>query len=86
MRRRSGVSPEANQYAHHVHRFDVGDRVAVRRTERTQELGIAGWHGETVGMSYEDDAPDDVLGYAVAMDERDSHVWSMEPADLEPEA
>jgi hypothetical protein len=77
--------PALSQYAARVQRFDFGDRVTVRHTERTQELGIVGWHGEIVGKSYEDDAPDDILGYAVAMDEGDGLVWSVELADVEPE-
>ena len=66
-------------------RFDIGERVIVRTSEQTQAAGIAGWRGEVVGKSYEDDEPDDVVGYAVAMDERDGLVWAVEPDDLEPE-
>jgi hypothetical protein len=41
----------------------------IRDTQRTPELGIARWRGEIVGKSYEDDAPGDTLGFAIAMDE-----------------
>jgi hypothetical protein len=49
--------------------LDEGARVVIDATERTMELGVAGWHGTVVGRSYDEDndRPDVVLGYAVAM-------------------
>lgn len=44
-----------------------------------RELGIAGSHGKIVGKSLEDNKPDGILGYAIAMDERDGPVWPPVP-------
>jgi hypothetical protein len=66
--------------------FDFGARVVVRTILRTQSDGTAGWHGSVVGKSYDDDAPEVILGYGVAMDEDNELVWSVEPDDLTPEA
>jgi hypothetical protein len=63
--------------------FDIDQRVVVSATGRTRANGTAGWHGNVVGKSYENDDPSsDVLVYAVAMDEDDERVWMVEPDDL----
>jgi hypothetical protein len=61
--------------------FNFGERVVVRRTDRSVADGTAELAGYVAGVSRENDQSE-VLGYAVFLDER-QRVFMIDPADLE---
>jgi hypothetical protein len=60
--------------------FDFGERVAIRRTDRTVADGTAELTGHVAGVSRENEESE-VLSYALFLDDR-QRVFMIEPADL----